>query len=161
MASNNVKNIDFNDGRVCYQLNGDPNRCIYINPTDTGIVERFRDALNNIKNFKGTDAEKENRLNMAVESNKMRLEHLDDFVDVTAEKDKYVREQIDYILDYPASQVIFGRAYALSVLPSGEMFYEVALDAILKIIKAEFEEAEKAFERKMKKAKKYTNKYLK
>ncbi len=70
--------------------------------------------------------------------------------------DKQLTEKISYILGYDAAQEIFGEVSATTVLPSGELFAIVVLDAIADAAKPEIEKRKAAMSEA---AKKYLEKY--
>jgi len=70
--------------------------------------------------------------------------------------DKTLTEKISYILGYDAKQELFGEVSATTVLPSGELFAVVVLDAIAEAAKPEIQKRKAAMSEA---AQKYIEKY--
>ena len=110
--SENIK-LTFDDGYKSIEINGDPNKIIRINPTDTAFIQRlagFEDKAEEIKkkygdidlsalNFDGEDTDSEKMQNAA-----MNVEKLE----------QCIRELINYVFGYDICAVVFGTASCIS-----------------------------------------------
>ncbi len=106
-----------------------------MNPADPNVAYRCQEVAAYFANLKGE-----------------KYSTLDEIVAY----DKQLTEKISYILGYDAKQEIFGEVSATTVLPSGELFAIVVLDAIADAAKPEIEKRKAAM---AKAAAKYTDKY--
>ena len=126
-----MQSINFDDGLKRLAINGDENRVIVVNPTDVGIVARYREKLPEIEKL---SAETENS------------EEIPDILD------KKVREFVDYIIGSPVSETVFGKTNCIS-MAGGQTIFENFLTAYMEYMKPEIK-AE--YERSKKRVEKYT-----
>lgn len=123
-----MQSLNFEDGLKRLAINGDENRIIIVNPTDVGIVVRYREKLPEIKKL---SADTENQ------------EEIPDILD------KKIREFVDYIIGSPVSEIAFGKTNCLS-MASGHTIFENFLTAYMDYmkpeIKAEYELSKKRVE---------------
>lgn len=87
-----MQSLNFDDGLKRLAINGDENRAIVVNPTDVGIVARYREKFPEIEKL---SADTENS------------EEIPDILD------KKVREFVDYIIGSPVSEIVFGKTNCL------------------------------------------------
>lgn len=127
-----MQSLNFEDGLKRLAINGDENRVIVVNPTDVGIVSRYREKLPEIEKL---SAETRNS------------EEIPDILD------KKVREFADYIIGSPVAETVFGRTNCLS-MAGGQTIFENFLTAYMEYMKPEIK-AE--YERSKKRVEKYTN----
>lgn len=135
------KSIVISTERERFTINGDQNKYIEFNPSDPNIVTRFEEASKTIKKA-------QTQFENITESN---------VLDAIRALDNLIRQQIDYIFDYPVSEVVFGNTSSFSTC-NGIPYYERFLNAIMPII-------ENAVKKEGQKSKarisKYTEKYTK
>lgn len=104
-------------------------------PTDTGIIERYKDV---VKYFDDYALPKE-----PTEDDLMKLE-------------RGVRDQFDHLFGYEVSDGIFSKCGALTIVEDGDFFFEKVLDGVAGLI----EQTMKArVEKKKQKILAYTAKY--
>lgn len=106
-------------------------------PTALGIIERYKEVASF---FDGYQFPKE-----PTEEDLLALE-------------KGVKEQFDKLFNYPVSDGIFEKCYALTVVEDGDFFFEKVLDGISGLIE---QTMKVRVERKKQKIRKYTAKYKK
>lgn len=102
-----MKSLNFDSGVKEYEINGDPNRVLRINPSDFGIIERInkaKDALDEL--------------------------HITPDIDGMVELDKVVRAQIDEIFGTGSADVIFGETNSAS-FAGGQPVFLNFLDSII------------------------------
>ena len=137
--------IDINiDGatRQRFRINGNNDAIIELNLSDLGIIERLEIGLNNIEKQMADIAELDNEDENLSEKLKAA--------------DKAMREQVDYIFDYPVSAACakYGTMYDPK---DGKFRYETIIDGLLKLysdnITAEAGKVEKRIQ-------KHTDKYV-
>ncbi len=126
-----MQSLDFDDGLKRLAINGDENRVIVVNPTDVGIVARYREKLPEIEKL---SAETGNS------------EEIPDILD------RKVREFVDYIIGSPVSEIVFGKTNCIS-MAGGQTIFENFLTAYMEYMKPEIK-AE--YERSRKRIEKYT-----
>lgn len=126
-----MQSLNFEDGLKRLAINGDENRVIVVNPTDVGIVTRYREKLPEIEKLSPDTADSE------------------EIADVL---DKKVREFVDYIIGSPVSEIVFGKTNCLS-MAGGQTVFENFLTAYMEYMKPEIK-AE--YERSKKRVEKYT-----
>lgn len=126
-----MQSLNFEDGLKRLAINGDENRVIVVNPTDVGIVARYREKLPEIEK-------------LSVENG--NSEEIPDILD------KKVREFVDYIIGSPVSETVFGKTNCLS-MAGGQTIFENFLTAYMEYMKPEIK-AE--YERSKKRVEKYT-----
>ena len=80
----------------------------------------------------------------------------------TAEKvkeiDRKIAEQFDFLFGYKVAEGIFSRCGACTVTDSGDMYFETVLESIAGLIESTMKQR---VQKKMRKIKKYTDKYKK
>lgn len=140
-----MSNIIIDDGREAITINGDPDRVIYIQPTDFNIRLRNVQARKNINS-------------LLAELDKAKPENEEAFADLLESVDKQIKEQINYIFNYDVSKPVFGLCSPLMALKNGKSYVQVFLEAISPIIEKASKEAEKASEKRIAK---HTAKYSK
>ncbi len=126
-----MQSLNFEDGLKRLAINGDENRVVVVNPTDVGIVARYREKLPEIEKLSPD------------------TENPDEITDVL---DKKVREFVDYIIGSPVSEIVWGKTNWLSVA-GGQTIFENFLTAYMEYMQPEIK-AE--YERSKKRVKKYT-----
>ena len=131
-----MQSLNFEDGLKRLAINGDENRVIVVNPTDVGIVTRYREKLPEIEKLS---------------ANTENSEKIPDILD------KKVREFVDYIIGSPVSEIVFGKTNCLS-MAGGQTIFENFLTAYMEYMKPEIK-AE--YERSKKRIEKYTGQLLK
>ena len=109
------------------------------NPSDTGIVPRYEEALKNI------DAKAD-----AIKKSGKRKEEM------TAEAEQYIKEQYDYLFNADVSGSFFSVMGPLSLLPSGVLFSQHVMIVIGKLVE---EETGKRIKKLNDRISKYTKKY--
>lgn len=126
-----MQSLDFEDGLKRLAINGDENRVIVVNPTDVGIVKRYREKLPEIEELSGNAGDSEEIPNIL---------------------DKKIREFVDYIIGSQVSEIVFGKTNCLS-MAGGQTIFENFLTAYMEYMKPEIK-AE--YERSKKRVEKYT-----
>lgn len=126
-----MQSLDFEDGLKRLAINGDENRVIVVNPTDVGIVKRYREKLPEIEELSADSG---------------NPEEMPDILD------RKVREFVDYIIGSPVSGIVFGKTNCLS-MAGGQTIFENFLTAYMEYMKPEIR-AE--YERSKKRVEKYT-----
>lgn len=101
---------------------GDLVGTIRFNPADPGIAGRLDEASRKIESLRGKPVTPGNML----------------------ELDKAIRDQLDYAFGSPVSDVLFGGNSAVAYCDNGRLLLENVLDAILPVVKADIEAAQKA-----------------
>lgn len=140
-----MKNININDEREAFSINGDPDRVIYVHATDFNIKVRANKARTEI----GV---------MLEELDSASPENEEAFADVLENVDSRIREQINYIFDYNVSEPVFGACSPLMTLKNGKTYVEAFLDAFIPEIEKVAEKAAKASEKRINK---HAGKYIK
>lgn len=124
-----MQSLNFNDGLKRLAINGDESRVIVVNPTDMGLVSRYREKLPEIE-----------KINIDSENSEEIMQILD----------SKVREFVDYIIGSKVSDVVFGTANCIS-MADGKMLFENFMTAYMEFmnpeIKAEYERSRKRVEK--------------
>ena len=136
-----MPNININDGRKKYTINGDENRAFYVNLTDSGIAVRAKYAMKQLED--------------------LAIDETMDGIEMAIFADEEARKQIDYIFDGEVSKAVFGNISPFAVVDreTGEMFFEAFLKAILPEIEKDQKELQKSMEESEKRIAKYTSHY--
>ena len=134
-------NISFETGLKAFTINGDANRKIYFDPNDIGIIDRLESAATAIK----AKADE-----MGTQDNDM------DARTVIRELDAYAREQVDAVFPSPVCDTVFGKAYCVSLTPSGSLQIISFLEAVSRQIRREMDTATAAAQKRQAK---YLDKY--
>ena len=127
------QSINFDDGFKSYEINGDPQRIVRIDTADYGLIERLRNAKNNI-----------NEEMKKYENVKIKSDGSADLADETAadslrDLGKFICGQFDYIFNSEVSGVLFGTASPLSTR-GGVPLFERVFNAVLPIIETDIKE---------------------
>lgn len=121
--------LNFDDGLKRLAINSDENRVIVVNPTDVGIIKRYREKFPEIEKLSPDTENYEEAVNIL---------------------DKKVREFVDYIIGSPVSETVFGETNCLSIA-GGQTVFENFLTAYMEYmkpeIKAEYERSKKRIEK--------------
>lgn len=137
-----MKSINFETGYKEFMINGDPDRVILINPTDAGILQRFRKALDDIHEEK----EKMKDVGLkpdgtAVEDGKFTLNQASDEL---KKFDDFIKKELAYIFNADVFDTVFAGQSPLAVVgKDGKLLLEAFLDATFEVISEELEEASK------------------
>ena len=108
-------NISFETGLKAFTINGDANRKIYFDPNDIGIIDRLEAAAMAIK----------------AKADEMGTQESDTDARATIrELDAYAREQVDAAFPSPVCDTVFGKAYCVSLTPSGSLQIISFLEAV-------------------------------
>lgn len=126
-----MQSLNFDDGLKRLAINGDENRVIVVNPTDIGVLSRYKEKS---PEFEKLSAESGNS------------EEIPDILD------KKVREFVDYIIGSPVSEIVFGKTNCLS-MSGGQTVFENFFTAYMEYMEPEIK-AE--YERSKNRIKKYT-----
>lgn len=109
-----------------------------LNPSDVSIVDRFRAVIDF---FNGLDSSEDGEP-----------------LEKAAELNRQIGEQFDYLLGENAHEGIFGKVSALSLNSDGDFFFEGVIEGLGGIIE---QITKKRVDKKLRKIKKYTDKYSK
>ena len=135
-------NISFETGLKAFTINGDANRKIYFDPNDIGIIDRLEAAANAIKAKADALGTQE-------------AAGTDDRA-IIRELDAYAREQVDAAFPEPVCDTVFGKAYCVSLTPSGSLQVISFLEAVSRQIRRDMDAAVAAAQKRQAK---YLNKY--
>ena len=128
-----MKNLNINIGTKEYSINDDVSRILRVNTTDINILARFDKAETELKKIAS------------------QYENITDITaEVITELDTKVREQIDYIFDSKASEIVFGNINCASIA-GGQPIFMNFIDAILPVIKNDIVEEQEKSEKKISK----------
>ena len=134
-------NISFETGLKAFTINGDANRKIYFDPNDIGIIDRLEAAAMAIK----------------AKADEMGTQESDTDARTTIrELDAYAREQVDAAFPSPVCDTVFGKAYCVSLTPSGSLQIISFLEAVSRQIRREMDAATAAAQKRQAK---YLDKY--
>lgn len=124
---------------------------VYIRPDDYNILERAKKVEERIEEY----------IKKAEKQTSEADEEQDELISIISEIDKKIKEEIDYLFDYPVSEEVFGRTHCLSTR-NGKYFIENFLDAIMPVIEETVTEEIKSSHQRMDKyLKEYTSDHLK
>ena len=126
--------------RQRFRINGDPNCIIELNLSDMSIDERLKDGLEKLE---------------AEMSNISQLGDDEDLSDRLKEADAKMREYVDYIFDYPVSEVCAKNGTMYDPI-NGMFRYEVIIDGLTKLYTDKLNEEYKKLRTRVQK---YTDKY--
>ena len=132
-------NISFETGLKAFTINGDANRKIYFDPNDIGIIDRLEAAAMAIKS----------------KADEMGTQESDTGATIR-ELDAYAREQVDAAFLSPVCDTVFGKAYCVSLTPSGSLQIISFLEAVSRQIRREMDAASAAAQKRQAK---YLDKY--
>ncbi len=145
MADTKRKELNFDDGRVTYSINGCAE--VVFNPTDTAFVERLNNAFELLDK---KQEEQKKRIN-SIGSEKREIFR------VARELDAEMREIIDGVFEQPICNAVF-KNYNVYALSNGLPVWSVLLLTIMDEVDAGFERSQKQQNPLLKK---YTAKYKK
>lgn len=121
-------NISFESDAIPFTINNNKEKIIYLNPTDTNIVTRYRDADKAIK-------AKVDALDIEIAPDGTANTDNETAIQALKDLDCFIKKQIDYIFDADVSAVVFGQQSCLSLRggrPMYERFLEAAIDVLTK-----------------------------
>lgn len=138
------QSINFDDGFKSYEINGDPQRIVRIDTADYGLIERLRNAKNNI------NEEMKKYENIKIKSDGSADLDDDTAADSLRDLGKFICGQFDYIFNSEVSGVLFGTASPLSTR-GGVPLFERVFNAVLPIIETDIKSEQKKAEARIKK----------
>ncbi|MBO5198060.1 MAG: hypothetical protein J6B85_06010 [Lachnospiraceae bacterium] len=138
-------NINIDDGYKEFTINNDPNRVIRFNPADIAIIERFDTAGRVMKEA----AEAVSDIPLQPDGSTS----IQDAAYAVAKVNQTIREQIDYIFNYPVSDAVFGNQSPLASV-GGIPLFEQFLTAAIAYVKTEIRSEQRASAARIEK---YTN----
>ena len=141
-----MQSLHFDDGFKEFMINDDPKRVIKFNPSDFSILERYQEALENIKRVHAELSE-----DVEIKKDVTTGEGLNEDVELIAKVNKLIREQVDYIFDSDVADIAFGNQSPLSMVKGVPLFERFITAAQMHI--------EKELESEMKASQKRVNKY--
>ena len=121
-------NITIDDGYKEFTINNDPNRVIRFNPADIAIIERFEVAGRVMQEA----AEKVSDVPLQPDGRPT----LEAAASAVAGVNQIIREQVDYIFNYPVSEAVFGKQSPLASV-GGIPLFEQFLVAAMAYVKSE------------------------
>ncbi len=133
----NVVNTNISSGRLKFTFTDDDGEVFSffrMNPADVNLAKRCKEVANEM------------------DKTPINLESVED----AAAFDKLMGDKICYILGYNAKEDVFGEITASTILPSGDVFALVVLDAIGQAVQPEIE---KRANKMAGAVSKYTSKY--
>lgn len=139
-----AQSINFDDGFKCYEINGDPQRIVRIDTADYGLIERLRNAKNNI------NEEMKKYENVKIKSDGSADLDEETAADSLRDLGSFICGQFDYIFNSKVADVLFGSASPLSTR-GGVPLFERVFNAILPIIEKDIEAERKKAEARIKK----------
>ncbi len=131
-----MKNISIDDGREAITINGDPERVIYIQPSDFNIKIRAQEAQKNIQEY-------------IKKTKNIKPKTVADCIIFLDEADKECRKQINLIFNYDVSTPVFGACSPLMPLSNGKVYVEAFLEAIVPELEKISEKATLSIERRI------------
>ena len=139
-----AQSINFDDGFKSYEINGDPQRIVRIDTADYGLIERLRNAKNNI------NEEMKKYDNVKIKSDGSADLDEETAADSLRDLGIFICGQFDYIFNSKVADVLFGSASPLSTR-GGVPLFERVFNAILPIIEKDIEAERKKAEARIKK----------
>lgn len=139
-----MQNISFNDGYKEFTINNDESKVIRFNPSDFGILQRIKEAYDEID--KATDIDEDIKLN----PDGTVMENLGKTVKIVKGIEDTIKNQVDHIFNSDISEMVFGKQSPLGMV-KGVPLYERFLNAAIPFIKKEVETEMKASQKRMSK----------
>lgn len=109
------------------------------NPSDTDILKRYKKVTEWFENVDFSDAGTD-----------------DEKIDAVIELSEGIKKQFDYLLGYNASETVFARCGALTLVGDGDMYFEKVLEGIAGVVEKTMKQR---VAKKKAKIRKYTGKY--
>lgn len=134
-----MQNLNFNDGLVRLAINGDESRVITINPTDFGILTRYKEAEPKIEKII------DNATSKLTDNDEENIKLLEEF-------DAEMKKIIDFIAGSPVSEIAFGTTNCIS-LAGGNYIFMNFLEAYVSYFEPKFKEE---FKKSKSRIEKYT-----
>lgn len=150
-----MANISFNDGYETFTINEDPNRVIRINPRDVNILDRFKTAMNELKE----ESESLSDIRVSADGSPVSdgSASLDECTQRLSAFNQTINSKLNYIFNSDVSFAAFGNQSPLSLVGmEGKFLFEVFLEAALIAVKEKIDVAAQEVEAR---ARKYTGKY--
>lgn len=149
-----IINIEGAKRRKCL-INGDPNKVLYLNVTDMGILQRLQSHYPKLQELSDKVDKMFNQISnmsedMVTESDLEATKALD-------ECDKEMRECLDYIFDSNVSEVCDDGGTMYDFLPNGQQRYENIVACLI----GAFGDVAEEFAKMQAKRESHTNKYTK
>ncbi len=137
MSKEKIQSINLEEGYKEFNINGDQNRVIKFNPTDFAIIERAQKARKEITEASKTLKDDENG-------------DIEKTAELIEKAGNIIREKIDYIFNYPVSDIVFELQSPLAI-NGGATLAERFIEGAMPIIQKEIEEEQKKSKSKIEK----------
>lgn len=140
------------DGRKEFHINGDPNRAIFINTADVGILQRAKKSLQKIESVESELKQAESRADVDEETYFSMLE----------KAQQTAKDALNDIFAADIADTVFGLLSPFAVVKEdGTTYFEAFVEAILPVVERDQQALQKAAQQSKQRTAKYTNKYAK
>lgn len=142
-----MEKLKFNDGLKELELNDDPNRILYYNPGDIGILDRLETAWHDI------DRQMKDLQGLAISPTGNAVNGASEGAKIVRGLNKSLRTTFDNLFYPGAADVVFGQMNPLA-LAGGKTVFQNFLEAYGKLLKPQIEKEAKAAQKRIEKYKK-------
>lgn len=146
-----VKNISFDEGYKSFTLNGDKDRVIRFNPSDSNIVKRAQEAGRKIAQSVSALEE------IPLKADGTPEKETEAVIRIMDEFEAILREQLNHIFNSDVYDIVFNGQSPLSIVGKEKKYlFEAFLDSVIPIMAGEIEEDKAATQKRIAK---YTKGY--
>ena len=141
--------LNISDGRQEFHINGDPNKTIWINLNDSGIITRANKAQKDLR-----------QLADSLQAISDKGLQGDAFFDALEKAEQKARDALDYVCDAKVADIIFGLSSPFAVVKEdGTTYFEAFIEALMPMVGNQQKALHQAAQESKQRVAKHTNKY--
>lgn len=150
LADKEIIDIELDNPKRKYRINGDNNSIIELNPSDVGIVTRLKEV------YKKLDAHAKKAGSLLADKEEQTTEEsITQISNALIELDKDMRDLVDYLFDSPVSAVV-AKDQNMYNIYNGQFWYEHIIEVLSGLYENNFSDE---FKKMSERVKKHTDKY--
>ena len=151
ITDNEIVDIELQNPKKRFRINGDNTKIIELNPSDMNIVSRLKEAYSKLNSM----ANRAGSLLNAKEGDSTE-EELENVSSALKTLDKEMRELVDYVFDSPVSDAVASNMNMYS-LYNGQFWFEHCIEVLSNLYTNNLKEEFKKMNERMRK---HTDKYV-
>lgn len=123
-----MQNLEFNTGMIELAIQGDTNRVLRFNPSDSNVISGFLGILSKANDKLKDMTDRENRI---VTDNIADIEKVKQKNQLDIELDLFLRSELDNIFGANTSDMVFGNISTTSITGNGDTVFMNFMIALL------------------------------
>lgn len=143
------QSMNITNGKTEIHINGDPNKTIWINLNDSGIITRANKAQKDLR-----------QLADSLQTVSDKGLQGDTFFDALEKAEQKARDSLDYVCDAKVADIVFGLSSPFAVVKEdGTTYFEAFIEALMPMVGNQQKALHQAAQESKQRVAKYINKY--